>query len=207
MRAATTIVFDLDGTLIDTAPDLIAATNHTLASVGRPPAGMDLLRNAVSHGALAMIRAGIGPDADAWEEERLYPLLPTFLTHYEANIAATSRPFDGLLDTLDTLDDAGYRLAVCTNKQERHAVRLLEALGLADRFAAIAGRDTFPVYKPDPGHLTSTVDKAGGDPRRAVMVGDSGTDVATAKNAGLPVVAVSFGYSDPPVATFGPDAL
>ncbi len=206
-RAATTIVFDLDGTLIDTAPDLIAATNHALASLGRAPADAATLRNAVSHGALAMIRAGIGEDASDWEEERLYPLLPIFLTHYEANIAATSRPFDGLLTTLDVLDDCGYRLAVCTNKQETLARRLLEELGIAARFSAIAGRDTFSVYKPDPGHLTMTVVKAGGDPSRAVMVGDSGVDVTTARNAKLPVVGVSFGYSDPPVATFGPDAL
>lgn len=202
-----TLVFDLDGTLVDTAPDLIAATNHTLASLGRPHADSAALRNAVSHGALAMIRTGIGDDARDWPEEQLYPLLTTFLAHYEDNIAANSRPFDGLIETLDALDDAGYRLAVCTNKQERLARRLLDELGLSARFAVIAGRDTFPVYKPDPGHLTMTVEKAGGQIAHAVMIGDSGVDVATAKNAGVPVVAVSFGYSDPPVATFAPDAL
>lgn len=206
-RSVTTLVFDLDGTLVDTAPDLIAATNHTLATLGRPPADPGLLRNTVSHGALAMIRTGIGVDASGWPEDRLYPLLDTFLAHYEANIAAASRPFPGLHDTLDALDDAGYRFAVCTNKTERLAVRLLSDLGMVQRFATIAGRDTFPHYKPDPRHLTLTIEKAGGDPRKAVMIGDSKVDLETGRAASVPVVGVSFGYSDPPLATFSPDAL
>ena len=207
MKSPLTLVFDLDGTLVDTAPDLIAAANHVMASIGRPPGIEAVLRPAVSHGALAMIKAAIGPDTAGWPEERLHPLFSAFIAHYEAHIADTSRPYPGLIAALDRAQARGHALAVCTNKQERLARQLLVALKLDGRFAAIAGRDTFGVYKPDPGHLTQTIGQAGGINTRAVMIGDSGVDVATAKAAGIPVVAVGFGYSDPPVATFAPDHL
>ena len=202
-----TLVFDLDGTLVDTAPDLIAATNHVLAGLGRPQANDALLRPQVSHGALAMIRAGIGAEATGWPEAALYPLFDTFIAYYKANISALSRPFPGLIAALDRAQAAGHTLAVCTNKQESLARQLLADLALKHRFAAIAGRDTFAVYKPDPGHLTGTIAQARGTPARSVMVGDSGVDVATAKAAGIPVIAVSFGYSETAVASFDPDAL
>lgn len=202
-----TLVFDLDGTLVDSAPDLIAATNHVLAGLDRPPADDNVLRPQVSHGALAMIRAGIGPEAREWPEEQLYPLFETFIAYYQANIAVRSRPFPGVIAALDRAQAAGHILAVCTNKRESLARQLLGDLGLTDRFAAIAGRDTFAVYKPDPAHLTGTISLAKGSANRAVMIGDSGVDVATAKAARVPVIAVSFGYSDPAVATFDPDAL
>jgi phosphoglycolate phosphatase len=202
-----TLVFDLDGTLIDTAPDLIAATNHVLAGLGRDAAAENALRPQISHGALAMIRAGIGSEAAAWPEDRLYPLFEQFITYYTANISKHSRPFPGLLAALDRCTAAGHTLAVCTNKQEALARQVLAELGMTDRFTVIAGRDTFAVYKPDPGHLVQTITAAGGDPKRAIMVGDSGVDVATAKAAGVPVIAVDFGYSDPPVETFDPDIL
>ncbi len=202
-----TLVFDLDGTLVDTAPDLIAATNHVMGQMGRPRAPDDLVRPQVSHGALAMIKAAIGPEADSWPEDRLYPLFDQFIAYYQSNIAVESRPFPGLIAALDRAEAAGHRLAVCTNKRESLARQLLGALGMEARFAAIAGRDTFPVYKPDPGHLTGTIALAAGDPRRAILIGDSGVDVATAKAAGIPVIAVSFGYSAPPVETFAPDHL
>lgn len=202
-----TLVFDLDGTLVDTAPDLIAATNHVMASVGRPPALSEVLRPQVSHGALAMIRAGIGREADDWPEAQLYPLFERFIAYYQDNIAVESRPFEGVIAVLDRARAAGHILAVCTNKREALARQLLQTLQLEDRFAAIAGRDTFPVCKPDPGHLTGTILKAGGIIARAIMIGDSGVDVATAQSANIPVVAVSFGYSAPPVATFKPNVL
>jgi phosphoglycolate phosphatase len=202
-----TLVFDLDGTLVDTAPDLIAATNHVMAGMGRPAADEAIVRPQVSHGALAMIRTAIGPEANTWPEDRLYPMFETFIAYYQANIAATSRPFPGVIAAMDRAAAAGHILAVCTNKREVLARQLLEQLGLDARFAAICGRDTFPVYKPDPVHLTATIARAGGAAGRAIMIGDSGVDVATAKAASIPVVAVSFGYSDPHVSTFAPDAL
>ena len=202
-----TLVFDLDGTLVDTAPDLIAAANHVMAGLGRPPALDGVLRPQVSHGALAMIRAAIGPEAAHWPEERLYPQFEQFIAYYQRNIAVESRPFPGLIAVLDACAAQGHILAVCTNKRESLARQLLVSLGMNQRFAAIAGRDTFAVYKPDPAHLTGTIEMAGGDATRAVMIGDSGVDVATAKAAKVPVIAVSFGYSEPPVQHFGPDVL
>lgn len=205
--APLTLVYDLDGTLVDTAPDLIAAANHVLASMGRPPARNDILRPQVSHGALAMLRAGIGPDCAAWPEAELYPLFEQFLAYYQANIAVESRPFPGMTASLDRAQAAGHTLAVCTNKREVLARQLLEGLGLADRFAFIAGRDTFPVYKPDPIHLIGTIEGARGARTHAVMIGDSNVDIATAKAASVPVIAVSFGYCEPPVAHFAPDII
>lgn len=202
-----TLVFDLDGTLIDTAPDLIRAANHVMAAVGRPAGDPAKLRPAASHGALAMIRAALGPEGAAWPEEHLYPLLDTFLRHYEANIAVDSRPYPGLIAALDRAQAAGHTLAVCTNKREHLAKLLLGELGLSPRFAAIAGRDTFQKHKPDPSHLTETIALAGGLAQYAVMIGDSAVDVATAKAAGVPVVAVGFGYSDPHVSAFAPDHI
>ena len=202
-----TLVFDLDGTLVDTAPDLIAAANHVMAGLGRPLASADDLRAHVSYGALAMIKAAIGPEATQWPEAQLYPLFDQFIDYYQANIAVESRPYPGLIAVLDRAQAAGHILAICTNKRESLARQLLETLGLDARFAAIAGRDTFPVCKPDPAHLLGTITSAGGEASRAVMIGDSGVDVATAKAANVPVIAVSFGYSAPPVSAFAPDAL
>ena len=133
--------------------------------------------------------------------------LDRFLEHYLANIAHESRPFPGVEDVLDALAAEGAALAVCTNKREAWSRLLLDLLGMTPRFRAIAGRDTFAVCKPDPGHLTGVIAAAGGDPARAIMVGDSGVDVATARAAAVPVIGVTFGYSDTPLAALGPDAV
>jgi phosphoglycolate phosphatase len=202
-----TLVFDLDGTLVDTAPDLIAATNHLMAGMGRAAVDEAVLRPQVSHGALAMIKAAIGPDAASWPEERLYPLFDQFISYYQSHIAVESRPFPGMLAALDACAGQGHILAVCTNKRESLARQLLESLDMDRRFAAIAGRDTFPVHKPDPAHLLGTIELAGGAATRAIMIGDSGVDVKTAKAANVPVIAVSFGYSEPPVQHFDPDIM
>lgn len=202
-----TIVFDLDGTLVDTAPDLVGATNHVLDGLGAAPLPGARLRPWISYGARRMIveaaamsRLEIG-DAETDRQ------LARFLDHYTANIARESRPFPGALAALDRLSGRGATLAVCTNKREALSLLLLDALGLTARFAAIAGRDTFPVCKPDPGHLTGTIARAGGDPSRAVMIGDSGVDIATARAAGVPVIGVTFGYTEIPVHDLGPDAV
>jgi phosphoglycolate phosphatase len=202
-----TLVFDLDGTLVDTAPDLVAATNHVLEYRGRAPIDGAALRAFVGHGALRMIEEALGADGRQLGESELHELFERFLAYYEANIAVESRPFDGVLAALDRYAEAGTRLAVCTNKSERLARHLLDKLGMSSRFAAITGRDTFDVFKPDPGHLLGTIRLAGGDRARAVMIGDSNVDIATAKAARVPVVAVSFGYSPSPVDEFNPDAI
>lgn len=201
-------VFDLDGTLADTAPDLVAALNAVLADEDMPPLPFEKARDLIGAGARALIQrgldeAGYGPVDDA----RLERMFQGFLAHYGRNLLVGTRLFPGVPDALDRLREEGWLLAVCTNKYENHSLELLGLLGIADRFAAICGRDTFPYFKPDPRHLTLTIDRAGGSPLRAIMVGDSGTDISTARAAGIPVVAVPFGYSDVPVAELGPDRL
>jgi phosphoglycolate phosphatase len=206
MRDAT-IVFDLDGTLVDTAPDLVAATNHVLAGLGLPGINEHALRPLVGHGARFMVEHAIGLGAAKLSEEERKRLLDRFLDYYTRNIAVGSRPFEGTVPALERFKGAGAKLAVCTNKAERISRMLLEALGMSSLFSALAGRDTFPVFKPHPDHLLGTIELAGGDSARAVMVGDSRIDIATAKAAGVPVVAVTFGYTDIPVRELGPDKV
>lgn len=204
---APILVFDLDGTLADTAHDLIATLNVLLAREGLPTVAPQVARSLVGAGARALIERGFALNGAPPPPARVDPLVQDFLAHYEAHIADESRLFPGALAALDRFAGAGFRLAVCTNKPERLAVLLLEKLGAADRFTAICGRGTFPMHKPDPRTLLLTIDAAGGDPRRAVMVGDSRTDIDTAKAAGAPVVAVDFGYTDTPVSELGPDRI
>jgi phosphoglycolate phosphatase len=202
-----TIVFDLDGTLIDTAPDLIDALNIILAQEGLPAVPLDTARNLIGGGARTMIEralAAAGRTRTPIELDRLYAI---FVAHYAEHIADRSRPFPQLKTTLARLADAGHRLAVCTNKLEWLSKRLLEALHLAEPFAAICGPDTFGVQKPDPEVFRRTVLRAGGEPMRAIMVGDSKTDVSTARNAKVPVIAVDFGYSDVPITSLRPDRI
>ena len=200
-----TIIFDLDGTLVDTAPDLIDTLNVILGREGLPSVPYDEARALIGHGARRMIEGGLAaagrPAADI---ERLFA---DFIAYYADHVADRSRPFPGLEAALDTLAGRGCTLAVCTNKLEWLSVRLLESLGLAGRFAAICGQDTFAVQKPHPDALLGTLRRAGGNLCRAVMVGDSQTDITTAKAALMPVVAVDFGYTDIPVTQLGPDKV
>lgn len=202
-----TIVFDLDGTLIHTAPDLAAATSHALGLAGVPPVSVGELLQFVGHGSRAMLDAGLrmhGKTLSAPETARLHD---AFLDYYAANVSVLSRPFNGIVDVLDALAAGGARLAVCTNKMENLSKLLLKDLGLDRRFAFIAGRDTFDVFKPAPGHLTKTIAAAGGTIDRAVMVGDSEVDIATAIAAGVPSIAVTFGYTTLPIRDLGASAV
>lgn len=202
-----TLVFDLDGTLVDTAPDLAAATNHVLQSIGLHRVAERDIRPFVGHGALAMIEGAAAAQGRPLAQPQLYDLFETFIAHYTANIAVHSQPYDGVVAALRDFKHQGARLAVCTNKIEAHARALLSELGMIGDFAAITGRDTLPVFKPDPGHLTGTITLAGGNAGKAIMIGDSETDILTAQAARIPVVAVDFGYSVEPVSTFKPDAI
>jgi phosphoglycolate phosphatase len=202
-----TIVFDLDGTLVETAPDLIRATNHVLAIAGLAPVEPAAIRPSISFGGRAMIVQALEIRGAPLPEAEVDRLLEAFLEHYAANIAVESHPFPGLEAALDTLQAAGATLAVCTNKREGMSRLLLETLGLAGRFKAIAGRDTFPVHKPHPDHLTGAIRLAGGDVARAVMVGDSETDILTARSAGVPVIGVPFGYTATPIEDLYPDVV
>jgi 2-phosphoglycolate phosphatase, prokaryotic len=202
-----TIVFDLDGTLVDTAPDLIASLNHTITAAGLEPVGYEDITHLVGQGAKVMIERAFRLREVPLDEGELPALLDRFIGHYLDHMPGESQPFPGLVAALDRLRAASYRLAVCTNKMEKLAVPLIEKLGLTSRFAAIAGGDTFAVRKPDGGHIISTVEKAGGNPANAVMVGDSINDVLAAKNAGIPSIAVPFGYTDIPVDMLGADRI
>ena len=205
--SARTIVFDLDGTLIDTAPDLVDTLNVMFVREGLPQVPYETARNLIGGGARAMIARGIEQEGRVVSPAKIEQMFADFIAHYSEHVADRSRPFPGLIEALDVLNAAGCRFAVCTNKLERLSILLLNELKLADRFAAICGQDTFGMQKPDPEVLRRTVAAAGGDLGQAIMVGDSLTDIRTARAAGVPVIAVDFGYSERPVAEYTPDRV
>ena len=202
-----TLVFDLDGTLVDTAPDLAAATNYVLKSRGLQPIADKVILPHVGQGALKMIEQAMAAHGEVLPQKELYDLFELFIVYYAANISVRSRPYDGVIAALNTFGAQGAKLAVCTNKLESHARALLKALDMTRHFAAITGRDSLGAYKPDPRHLAGTIALAGGNAGNAVMIGDSETDILTAKAANIPVVAVDFGYSIEPVSSFKPDIV
>jgi phosphoglycolate phosphatase len=207
MTTARTIVFDLDGTLVDTAPDLISALNYILGREGLPAVPLHLARNMIGAGARRLLERGLELDGRSIGPEDIDRLTKDFIDYYAAHIADASRPFEGLEAALDDLSARGYRFAVCTNKLEWLSKRLLDQLGLSERFSAICGADTFGVSKPDPAILRQTVVRAGGVLSSAIMVGDAGPDVGVARRAGIPVIGVEFGYTEVPIADLKPDRL
>jgi len=207
MSPSPIVVFDLDGTLVDTAPDLINALNFILVREGMPAVPMAVARNMIGQGARRLLERGLELDGRTIALDDINRLTVDFIDYYAAHIADESRPFEGLEATLDVLSERGYRFAVCTNKLEWLSKLLLDRLGLSPRFAAICGADTFGVAKPDPAILRETVAKAGGELSAALMVGDAGPDVGVARRAGVPVIGVEFGYTEVPIAELQPDLL
>jgi len=205
--AGATLAFDLDGTLVETAPDLIGALNIVLGERRLPILPVASARSLVGRGARALLVRGFEAAGEPLADEEVGGLVARFIEVYRGRIASESRPFPNLVPTLDALAGEGARLVVCTNKRTDLSVALLDALELTGRFAAVVGADAAPAAKPDPRHFLAAVEAAGGDPARALMVGDSYNDVAAAKAAGAPVVVVSFGYTDTPAAELGGDAL
>ena len=201
-----TIVFDLDGTLVDTAPDLCAALNHALGVLGRPPVPAEDLRHMVGHGARKLLENGLAATGTV-SPELIEAGFAPFLAYYADHIADGSRPFDGVETALDALAVAGCRLAICTNKPVRMSQALVTALDWDGRFVANLGFDSVPKPKPDPNHLFATITAAGGDPGDTIFIGDSITDTTTALKAGIPVIAVTFGFSDRPAVEFGANRL
>ena len=202
-----TIVFDLDGTLVDTAPDLIASLNVLFAREGLAPVTLNEGRGMIGGGVRRLIERALAAQGRALTAAQLDALYADYVTHYAGHIADGSRPYPGVEAALDALAARGDRFAVCTNKLAWLSVRLLDRLGLSARFVAICGRDTFAIGKPDPEILRRTIQAAGGDLAGSIMVGDSATDISTARAAGVPVVAVDFGYTDVPVAELDPDRI
>src|SRR5436190_17598636 len=201
------IAFDLDGTLVDTAPDLIGTLNHLLAEEGLPDLPLTEARPFIGHGARWLIERGFQAAGQTLHPARLQSLFDRFIPHYLGRIGQESLPFPGCMAALDALRAAGATLAVCTNKPTTLSVALLEALGLAGRFAAIVGPDRAPAAKPDPRHLETAVAAAGGTLARAILVGDSATDVGAARAAKAGLILVSFGYIATPAAELDHDLL
>ena len=201
-----TVVFDLDGTLVDTSADLIAAANACFRARGLADQ-LDPQADALTafHGGRAMLRLGYGraglPEALADADYR--PLLD----HYAQDIARHSRPYPGAVPAVEALRAAGFRTAICTNKPEWHARRLVEALGLMEMFDALIGADTLPVRTPDPAPFRAAVAGAGGDAARAILIGDTATDRETARAAGVASVLVTFGPEGQAIARLEPEAL
>jgi phosphoglycolate phosphatase len=201
------VVFDLDGTLVDTAPDLIHALNAILGAESIPAIPFETARPMIGAGVRPLLEQALAERGQFPGEAAMDALFARYIQRYQDHIADQSRPYPGLVGALDRLGAHGFTLAVCTNKYEALSLRLLDALGLTSRFAAICGQDTFPMKKPDPESLRLTIARAGGDVTRAVMVGDSETDVSVARAAGIPVIGVDFGYTRIPMADLLPDRL
>jgi phosphoglycolate phosphatase len=207
MAKSSAILFDLDGTLVDSAPDLAATMNVLLERRGRRRLTLDDVRHMVGQGAKVLMERAMAATGEPARARDIDKMFEEFLAYYNLHIADESRVFPGVREALERLADAGCALAVCTNKPEWPSRRLLEELELDGYFGAVVGGDTLKVRKPDPEHLFECVRRLGALPGRAIMVGDSRTDVDAARAAALPVVAVTFGYTPEPVATFGPDVL
>ena len=202
-----TIVFDLDGTLVDSAPDLTETLNRLLVEEGLPPVPMEAASTLIGSGARALLVHGFEAAGASVERAKSDELFERFLVDYAAHIADGSRPFDGVVETLERLSARGASLVVATNKRSDLSELLLEKLGLTRHFAAIVGPDRVSARKPSGAHLKEAVIKAGGDPERAIMVGDAAPDAEAAKDAGMPCILVTFGFTPVPVEDLGADVL
>ena len=207
MSTLPLIVFDLDGTLVDSAPDLVNALNFVLEREGLLPVPLAPARKMIGAGARAMIERALEAEGRVCTPDYVTKMTDDFIAFYGDHIADNTRPFEGTEAALDELARQGHKLAVCTNKLEWLSNRLLDKLNMSARFAAICGADTFGVQKPDPIILRQTIARAGGAISSSIMVGDSGTDIGVAKRAGVPVIGVDFGYTPIAIKDLEPDRL
>ncbi|MFK7901716.1 MAG: HAD-IA family hydrolase [Nitratireductor sp.] len=202
---AYTIIFDLDGTLAHTGPDLLESLNHSIAPLGLEPLQISQLGHLVGHGSLAMIQRAFALSNVELSKENEAACQERFLEFYAKNIAKKTKLFDGSLSAIQALKND--KICVCTNKQEYLAKILLNELGITHLFSSITGGDSFEFRKPDPRHLFKTIELANGNKDKAIMIGDTITDTSAAQNANIPVIVVDFGYSDVPIESLGADAI
>ncbi len=207
MTTRPTIIFDLDGTLADTIRDLLPALNRTIATRGIDPVSTQQIGHLTGAGMKSMIEHAFALNNQALDAELLDELFAASLQDYEQNIAVETVFYPGVRASLQQFISEGWLTGVCTNKPVGLATKLLQELEADHLFCAITGGDSFEIRKPDPGHLVKTIEMAGGKPTRAIMVGDSENDILTAQNAGIPVVAVDFGYCEHPVENYSPDVV
>ena len=201
MKQIYTILFDLDGTLVDTAPDLMRAHNHVMNKFGYPTKSTEEIRNLVGGGAGAMIGRSIWGQAKkefskVKDEKIKKEMVTEFVDYYGRNIVNESKLIDGVEDFLIWSKEKNISMAVCTNKQEHLAIDLLKKIGIYDFFEYVAGHNTFDYCKPDPRHLTSVIEILDGDLKKTLMIGDSETDANAAKQAGIPVILLEDGYTE-----------
>lgn len=207
-RRRTVVVFDLDGTLVDSAPDILTAMNRLLAGEQRRPLGLDEMKTMIGEGSRRAVEKALAATGKVPEREALDGLTARYVALYSARVAVETRPFPGTETALAGLAAAGCALGICTNKPRLATLELLAALGLARYFGAVTGGDDIPgVRKPDPKHLLHVLDQLGRSAAEAVMVGDSEHDIAAAKGLGVPAIAVGWGYSRVPAAALGADAV
>jgi phosphoglycolate phosphatase len=199
------LLFDLDGTLVDTAPDLVATLNVILAKHGRAPMALESMKKLIGDGARALLERGF--EATGAPATDLDALMTDFIDIYVAASTVYSRPYDGVVDALNGFAAAGYRMAVCTNKPQAPSETILHELDLMRFFGAVVGGDRFPVRKPDAQHLLGTLELMDAANHPAIMIGDSYNDVASAHNAGMSVIVVSYGYTTIPPSDLGGDIL
>jgi len=204
---APALLCDLDGTLVDSAPDLADALSTLLAESGRRALSVTEVKTMVGDGVAVLVERGLAATGGVPAPEALAAQVARYHALYEARLTKQTRPYPGAVEALGALRAAGWRLAVCTNKPERATRKVLAALGLDELIEAVAGGDTFPVRKPDPGHVLQLLEAMGVTPARAVMLGDSVNDVAAAHAAGLPAIAVGHGYGTVPAQELGAERL
>lgn len=207
MRKSPALIFDLDGTLVDTAPDLLGALNAVLVRIGRRPVTRTDLRHLVGHGAHTMVREALAVTGGPLDEIQSAQLVNDCVDYYREHIADESRPFPGVEETLERFRSEGARLAVLTNKPEELTNPLLDALDLRRYFDAVHGAGRFSYSKPDARVFRHVVDEIGGPGAGAIMIGDSTTDYRTARAAGVPVILVTYGYTPDPAESLGADAI
>ena len=202
-----TLAFDLDGTLVETHEDLVGTLNRLLALEGLPPAPMDSARQLIGGGARALLKHGFELAGASAERAASTALFDAFIADYVDHIADHSTPFEGVVETLETLAERGATLVVVTNKRSDLSELLLGKIDLTKHFAAVVGPDRVSARKPSGAHLVEAVRSVGGDPARTIMVGDAAPDIGCARDAGLPVIGVTFGYTPIPMEDLAPDII